>query len=244
MDEITAGPIEEAFRRVETSWMPDERAKAADELRQLRDLFASTGFGDLFTALADFIERHRATSTTHATQTGLRHAPEMLDVLVETTASSAPANPSKLKEWPVSVARARTQHELAEIASRGDRFAVLVADDADELDAGMLDHFAAAGTRVHRIGAAATTDAIVLEVPHRQVNFEVADLASQRPGYWLAGPGGLGVVVREAANSPLDFLQSESARLVKTLHGLGYVQSDSCTGCKQCCCRHHCGRCR
>lgn len=221
VDEIIGGPIEEeAVRRVETSGISDDRAKAAEKLRQLRDLFASTGFGDLFAAPADFSERQRA-SITPVTQTALRHAPEVLDLLIEATASSATANHLKLHEWPVAVARARTQHELKEIASREESFDVLVADDADDFDAAMLDQFAAAGTRVHRIGAAGA-DAIVLEVPHRQVNFEVADLASQRPGYWLAGPGGLGVLVREAADSQLDFLRSQLAKLVKALHDDGY----------------------
>jgi hypothetical protein len=145
----------------------------------------------------------------------------MLDLLVDTTGPSEPAKSSRLKEWPGSVVRARNQNELAELATRERHFDVLVADDADVFAAGTLDRFAAAGTRVHRIGVDAAADAIRLEIPHRQANCEIADLASQRPGYWLGGPEGLGVVVRETPKAELDFLRLEATKLVKGLRDLG-----------------------
>ena len=220
MDKIAATPIEEVMRCLEGNQVLDARARAADELRQLRDLFASIGFGDLFTTPADLVERHEALAAP-AGQATLVHSWGMLDLLVDTTGPSEPAKSSRLKEWPGSVVRARNQNELAELATRERHFDVLVADDADVFAAGTLDRFAAAGTRVHRIGVDAAADAIRLEIPHRQINYEIADLASQRPGYWLGGPEGLGVVVRETPKAELDFLRLEATKLVKGLRNLG-----------------------
>jgi hypothetical protein len=76
----------------------------------------------------------------------------------------------------------------------------------------------AAGARVHRISASMHGDAIALEVPHRQTNYEIADLASQRHGHWLAGPGGLGLVVREMPDTELQSLEAAAARLISSLH--------------------------
>jgi hypothetical protein len=220
MDRIVAAPIEEVMRSLEANQVLDARARAADELRQLRDLFASIGFGDLFTTPVDLVERHEALAPP-AGQATLAHSWGMLDLLVDATDPSEPAKSSRLKEWPCSVVRVRNQNELAELATRERHFDVLVADDADVFAAGTLDWFAAAGTRVHRIGVDAAADAIRLEIPHRQINCEIADLASQRPGYWLGGPDGLGVVVRETPKAELDFLRLEATKLVKGLRDLG-----------------------
>ena len=218
-DEIIFAPIEEAVRRLE-SRVPDGRVKMANELRQLRDLFASTGFGDLFMAPAGFLDPHEPVASA-MTDFGVGHSPEILDLLIEATASAPSPQSLKLIDWPRSHVRARSQLELAEIATRGDHFDVLVADDVDELDASLLDHFATTGTHVHRIGLTARNDAIALEIPHRQTNCEIADLVSERPGRWLSGPGGMGVVVREFGHFDLDFLRAAAGRLVATLQEIG-----------------------
>jgi hypothetical protein len=218
-DEIVFAPIEEAAKRLE-SRLPEGRVKVANELRQLRDLFASTGFGDLFMAPAGFLEQQEALVYA-TTELGESHSPEILDLLVEATATATSDRLPKLSEWPRSHVRLRSQTELVEIATRGDHFDVLVADDVDELDASLLDHFAATGTRVHRIGCTARSDAIPLEIPHRQTNCEIADVVSERPGRWLAGPGGMGIVVRDFGHFDLDFLRAAAARLVGTLQEIG-----------------------
>ena len=218
-DEITFAPIEEAVRRLE-SRVPDGRVKMANELRQLRDLFASTGFGDLFMVPAGFLDPHEPVVSA-MTDFGGGHSPEILDLLIEATASATSGQSLKLTDCPRSHVRARSQLELAEIATRGDHFDVLVADDVDELDASLLDHFATTGTHVHRIGLTARNDAIALEIPHRQTNCEIADLVSERPGRWLSGPGGMGVVVREFGHFDLDFLRAAAGRLVATLQEIG-----------------------
>jgi hypothetical protein len=219
MREVTTAPLEDAAKIIEAGWILDERAKAANELRQLRDVFASTGFGDLFTTPADFFERCEA-AVSHVTQAGLTYGPEMLDLLLGARVDSAAAIPN-LKEWPASFMRARTRNELAEIASRRHRFDVVVADDVGEFDAVMLERFAAAGTWVHKFGIVAGNSAIALEVPHRQIHFEIANLASGRPDHWLAGPSGLGLVVREESNSAYRDLKSAATQLVTTLQALG-----------------------
>ena len=218
-EEIVFAPIEEATRRLE-SRVPDGRVKVANELRQLRDLFASTGFGDLFMAPAGFADQHE-TLMRAMTELGASHSPEILDLLMEATASTTADQMLKLSDWPRTHVRVRSQAELVEIATRGDYFDVLVADDVDELDASLLDHFAATGTRVHRIGYAARGDAIPLEIPHRQTNCDIADVVSERPGRWLTGPGGMGVVVRDFGHFDLDFLRAAAGRLVATLQEIG-----------------------
>jgi hypothetical protein len=218
-DEIAFAPIEEAAKRLE-SRIPDGRVKVANELRQLRDLFASTGFGDLFMAPAGLLDQHE-TLLYAMKEFGASHSPEILDLLVEATASTTLDQLPKLSDWPRAHVRVRSQAELVEIATRGDHFDVLVADDVEELDPSLLDHFAATGTRVHRIGCTARSDAIPLEIPHRQTNCDIADVVSERPGRWLTGPGGMGVVVRDFGHFDLDFLRAAAARLVATLQEIG-----------------------
>jgi hypothetical protein len=219
-DEVVVAPIEEAARRIEEGGVPDGRAKVANELRQLRDLFASTGFGDLFTVPAEFPNQHEHFAS-GMTELGASHSAEILDLLIDATPSPTSYQSPTLTDWPGSHVRARSQSELTEIATRGDHFDVVIADDVDEFDASLLDHFMATGTRVHRIGSTARGDAIPLEIPHRQTNCEIADLISERPARWLAGPGGMGVVVRDFGHFDLDFLRSAAGRLVATLQEIG-----------------------
>jgi hypothetical protein len=219
MREISDAALEEAAKMIEAGRILDESTKAADELRQLRDIFASTGFGDLFTMPADFFVRNQAAAS-HVTQAGLSYAPEILDLLIDARVHSSPAIPD-LKEWPASIMRARTRNELTEIASRRHRFDVVVADDVGEFDADTIERFAAAGTWVHRLGIVQGPEAIALEVPHRQIHFEIANLASGHPERWLAGPGGLGVVVREVSHAAYRALKSAAKQLVTILQDLG-----------------------
>lgn len=72
MGEIIWLPLEKVAERIQADRIPDERARTAEELRQLRDLFASTGFGDLFAAPDDFLERSEALGG-HPAQTAPSH---------------------------------------------------------------------------------------------------------------------------------------------------------------------------
>jgi hypothetical protein len=215
-EEILLAPIEEAEARLATGRVLNERTRAASELRQLRDIFAGTGFGDMFTAPADFAARADAIASRAqmAASVGPIHSPEALDILLDgTTPGASFARPT----WPAAIVRAANARDLAEIAARGDHFDVLIFDDAGEFADDALDRLSAAGTRVHRIGAEIEGDTIVLELPHRQRDPALADLASGRPGRWLAAPIELGVVVREAGSNDLDALRAAGARLAEML---------------------------
>jgi hypothetical protein len=215
-DEILLAPIDEAETRFANGRVLNERTRAASELRQLRDIFAGTGFGDLFAVPADFATRADSipSRSQMAASVGQIHSPEALDILLDGTASGASF---ALPTWPASIVRAANARDLAGIVAHGDHFDVLIADDAREFDDDALDRFAAAGTRVHRIGAAMADDTIVLELPHRQRDAVLADLASGRPGRWLGAPIELGVVVREVAGADLDSLRAAGSRLAEML---------------------------
>jgi hypothetical protein len=125
-------------------------------------------------------------------------------------------------EWPASVVRARSKEELAEITQGRHRFNVIVADDALEVGQPLLDALAADGAVVHRIGVA-DEEAILLDVPHRQQDAELASLASGQQSRWLGAPDGIGLIVRTAPDLTIDQLISAGNRLVQALRNAGCV---------------------
>jgi hypothetical protein len=217
--EIAAAPLEEAATRLAKGTALDARTQAANEVRQLRDIFASTGFGDLLAAPSDFATRNELVVSESTGVAGGRPitSPQVLDILLDT---GVPEPVAALTEWPAALTRAKTMRDLAEAATRGGRIDVLVTDDPFEFEADLLDRFVANGTRVHRIGVDGSAS-VRLDIPHRQRDAALADIASERPGRWLGEPGGMGVVVREAPGTDLEQLRSLAGRLVDMLRNKG-----------------------
>ncbi|MCK1480543.1 ATP-binding protein [Bradyrhizobium sp. 197] len=211
--------IEDAGAVLEAVNHNDPRQRAASELRQLRALFTQTGFGDPFSAPPDFesrIEKARAPVAPTKVATSAYNA-EVLDLLLDLTTYKEYGN---LIDWPPSIVRARSKEELVEIAQSGRQFDVVVADDAPDVAAQLLDAFATNGAVVHRIGVL-DEDAILLEVPHRQQDAEVASAASGQPNRWLGAPDGIGLIVRTAPDLTSEQLLSAAGRLLTKLKNAG-----------------------
>ena len=85
VDEITAGPIEEAHARLCEFRASDPRTLAATELRELRSLFAETGFGDVLSP-PPLPESSAPTALVRTLPP--RYSPEFLDLLLEIDAES------------------------------------------------------------------------------------------------------------------------------------------------------------
>jgi hypothetical protein len=196
-ERIMSAPIEDATDILGSVGTPDPRSKAAAELRQLRDLFASTGFGDLFEAPKDLVDQIGEASTApekiEPQPLGQSYSPEVLDLLLELT--SVIERIPEL-EWPASVKRARTAKEIAGAIESLGRFDVVVIDDVASYPPGLISDIQRSGSTVHRVGSAQQDNAIALEIPHRQADAAIAAAASRRPGRWLGAPESFGVLVR------------------------------------------------
>jgi hypothetical protein len=216
-DRIFSAPIEDALEILSSASAADPRSKAASELRQLRDLFASTGFGDLLKAPED-LARQIEESSKEAADAGAppaapTYSPQILDLLLEfSTLSEFPAQ----AEWPPSVKRARTVQEALDAAA-GKRFDVVVIDDASDFSADGLRQIGASGPMVHRVGVAEHDDAILLEIPHRQADADVAAAASGQPSRWLGAPNSFGLLVRSDSARNVEQLSAAADLLVAEL---------------------------
>ena len=129
-ERIFKAAIEEASSIPESGPL-DPRVKAATEMRQLRELFASTGFGDLLGADGDFVEKVERASASAAPPEAAAlprrpYNPEVLDLLMELTTF---IEQHEAAEWPASVRRARTAQEAFDGISGPVRFDVVVIDD-------------------------------------------------------------------------------------------------------------------
>lgn len=214
-----SAPIEDAAAILEKGSENGPRERAAGELRQLRALFAQTGFGDPLNAPPDFesrLEKARAPRAA-AKDTVLTYNAEVLDLLLDLTTYSEHRD---LIEWPTSIVRARSNEEIAEIVQSGHRFDVVVIDDATEFAHERMDAFAAGGAAVHRIGVS-DEDAILLHVPHRQQDTAIAGAVSGQPNRWLGAPDGIGLIVRTAPDLTVEQLLSAADRLVLSLRKAG-----------------------
>jgi hypothetical protein len=216
-DRIFSAPIEDALEILGGASAADPRSKAASELRQLRDLFASTGFGDLLKAPEDLArqieENSKEAADPGAPPSAPSYSPQILDLLLEfSTLSEFPAQ----AEWPPSVKRARTVQEALDAAA-GNRFDVVVIDDASGFSADDLRQIGASGPTVHRVGVAEHDDAILLEIPHRQADADVAAAASGQPTRWLGTPSSFGLLVRTDSAMSLDQLSAAAGLLVAEL---------------------------
>jgi hypothetical protein len=213
-------PIEDAKGTLENAAETGHRIRVAKEIRQLRELFAETGFGDALTAPADFETRVKeAGSRVHPSVPSSGYDPQILDLLLDLTKRS---EHNALTEWPDNLARARNDAELTEIATSSRQFDVVVVDDASGYAPELLVSLAAAGARVHRIGVAKADDAICLDLPHRQLDATVAEIALGRLNQWLGSPDAIGVVVRTAPHLTIDQLRALANQLAQVLRSNGY----------------------
>lgn len=228
-ERLLNSPIEEASTALGAAGgMPEPRAKAADEARQLRDLFASTGFGDMLDAPEDFarqIEQASLAVPAAEPASGLSYSPGVLDLLLDLTSL---AERSADERWPAGVRRARTASDaLAAFAQN--RFDVVVIDDASGFPADTLAQIKSFRPTVHLLGIAEDDGTISLEIPHRQTDPEVAAAASGQPNRWLGEPGGFGVLVREDEGLDAGRLSAAAERLVTKLQQEGCSASTSGT---------------
>ena len=208
VDEITEGPIEEAHARLCEFRASDPRTFAATELRELRSLFAETGFGDVL-SLPPLPESPAPTALVRTLPP--RYSPEFLDLLLEIDAESDSSHVYECFRWPQSLERARTSEELASLTMIGKRFDVVVTDDADRFNLDLLERLAS--SRLHRLGVAASSANISLEEGSRtgksiSVQLERAD--------------GVGLVYVEAPELEADGLAAVAARLAEHLQHVGF----------------------
>jgi hypothetical protein len=216
-ERIVNAPIEDAPEILGSSSGTDPRSMAASELRQLRDLFASTGFGDLFKAPEDLARQIEASSKdgadAPASPAGQSYSPQILDLMLElSTVSEFPAQ----AEWPSAVKRTRTVQEALD-AVAGNSFDVVVIDDASGFSVDELGRIGASAATVHRLGAAEHDDAILLEIPHRQADADVSAVASGQPGRWLGAPDSFGLLIREDPAMSPEQLSAAAGLLVSEL---------------------------
>jgi hypothetical protein len=208
VDEITAGPIEEAHVRLREFRASDPRSLAAMELRELRSLFAETGFGDVLSP-PTLPESSSPIALVRAAPPP--YSAEFLDLLLEIDAESDCSHVYESSLWPESLERARTGEELASLPMSGKRFDVVVTDDADRFDLDLLERLAS--SRVHRLGVAASSSNISLGEGFRtgesiSVQLEPADA--------------VGLVYVEAPELEAGGLAAVAARLAEHLQHLGF----------------------
>jgi hypothetical protein len=220
-ERIINAPIEDAPEILGGASSTDPRSMAASELRQLRDLFAGTGFGDLFDAPQDLARQIADTSNNSAnvpaSPAGPSYSPQVLDLLLEFSAvSEFPAQ----AEWPSIVKRAKNVQETLD-AVVGNTFDVVVIDDASEFSADELARLGSVAPTVHRLGGSEGDGVVLLEIPHRQSDFEVAAAATGQPGHWLGSPGGFGVLVRTDPTLSVEQLSAAAALLATELNRAG-----------------------
>ena len=224
-ERIVNAPIEDAHEILGSASGTDPRSMAASELRQLRDLFASTGFGDLFKAPEDLARQIEANSKDSANAptlpTGPSYSPQILDLMLEfSMVAEIPAQ----AEWPAAVKRARTVQEALD-AVVGGPFDVAVIDDASGLSVDELGRIGASAATVHRLGAAEHDDAILLEIPHRQADADVAAAASGQPGRWLGAADSFGLLVRADPTMSPEQLSAAAGLLAAELNRSGCTTS-------------------
>jgi hypothetical protein len=208
VDEMTKAPIEECPARLCEFGASDPRALAAMELRELRSLFAATGFGDVLSPPPlpeGFLPERPATAPLP------RYSPTFLDLLIEVDAESDRFESHEARSWPQPLTRARTAEDLAGLAATGEKFEVVVADDADRLAPDLLERLAR--SRLHRLGVAASVGTISLEQGSR-----VRGSVSVR----LEPPDAVGLVHIEAPELEADALRAAAARLAEHLQRAGY----------------------
>ena len=207
VDEITAGPIEEAHGRLREFRASDPRARAAMELRDLRSLFAETGFGDVLSPPP--LPEGSAPAALVRTLPP-RYSPEFLDLLLEIDAESDCSHVYECFRWPQSLERARTSEELASLAVIGKRFDVVVTDDADRFNLDTLECLAR--LRLHRLGVTASSG---------NISLEQGSQAGESISVQLERADTVGLVYVEAPEFEANALAAGAERLAEHLRRLG-----------------------
>jgi len=158
VDEMSRAPIEDAPSRLSEFRALDPRVLAAVELRELRSLFAATGFGDVLSPppLPECPAPARSAATTPP-----RYSPAFLDLLLEIDSESDRFEIYKAPSWSPALVRARSPAELASLAATGKNFDVVVADDADQLAPDLLRGLAR--SHLHLLAVATSAGTISLE---------------------------------------------------------------------------------
>ena len=208
VDEITEGPIEEAHARLCEFRASDPRTLAATELRELRSLFAETGFGDVLSA-PPLPESPAPTALVRTPPP--RYSPEFLDLLLEIDAENDRSHVYECFRWPQSLERARTSEELASLTMIGKRFDVVVTDDAERFNLDLLERLAS--SRLHRLGVAASSGNISLEEGSR---------TGESISVQLERAEAVGLVYVEAPELEADGLAAIAARLAEHLQHVGF----------------------
>ena len=208
VDEVTAGPIEEAPVRLREFRASDPRALAAMELRELRSVFAETGFGDVLSPPT--LPESPVPAALERTLPP-RYSPEFLDLLLEIDAESDGSHVYECFRWPQSLERARTSEELASLTMVGKRFDVVVTDDADRFDLDTLERLAS--SRLHRLGVAASSGNVSLDQGSR---------AGESISIQLEHADAVGLVYVEAPELEADALAGVAARLAEHLQHAGF----------------------
>ncbi|MGA7804511.1 hypothetical protein [Bradyrhizobium sp.] len=228
-ERICRAPLEEAFAQLESA-APDARAMAATEMRQLRELFASTGFGDLLDADDDFVDKVEHASAAPPQAAALLpqpYSPQVLDLLLDLTTFT---EQHEAAEWPASVMRARTAQEALDAIGGAARFDVAVIDDVSDYPLHLAHALETSGATVHRIGVTDHDAAIVLAMPHRQSDADIAAATSGQPNRWIGASGSFGIVVRTDPRLESAQLSSAADRLVLELRKSGCNAAQASTG--------------
>jgi hypothetical protein len=208
VDEMIKAPIEEGPTRTCAFRVSDPRALAAMELRELRSLFAATGFGDVLSSppLPESPLPERP-----ATAPPPQYSPTFLDLLLDIDAESDVSQSYEGRAWPQLLTRARTAEELAGLAATEKTFEVVVVDDADRFSQDLLERLS--HSRLHRLGVASVGSTVSLEQ-----GFRVGGSISVR----LEPPDTVGLVIVEARELEAEALPSAARRLAQHLQHAGY----------------------
>ena len=206
--DMLARPLSELPEVTETAAGNASRREAARELRDIRDAYAATGFGDVLGApppRADGLRR------------APRPAPEFLDMLLPPARTPLPP----VRQSPVQ----RYREGMDPTALRGDYDVVVVDDEAGASDAlvGAVDSL---GTLTHWIGVRpGDGEAYTLARPHRQRDALLANVATGHVDVpaWLGSPKGAGIVVRKVPAHEVDDLAAARASMVEALSRAGYA---------------------
>ncbi|MBR0793044.1 hypothetical protein JQ631_28560 [Bradyrhizobium manausense] len=220
-ERLLSTPIEDASTVLSTTGGPDPRSKAADEARQLRELFTSTGFGDPFNAPDDFVQQVERISgdpkQADDPPSSTSYSPGVLDLLLDLTALT---NREGSAEWPSAVTLAKTPEEARTAIADG-KFDVVVIDDASSFPSELLRQIEATRPIVHSLGVDEHDGTTSLEIPHRQVDADVAAAATGAPNRWLGQPNGFGVLVRAEHDLTIDDLSASAGLLAMALREQG-----------------------
>ncbi len=190
-----------------------ERLSAALALREIRDAYAATGFGDVL----DPASVPPAPALAPPARRAPRHDPASLDLLLPLARPPAAPGPNT----PL-VHRHRPGEDASPLRADYD---VVVVDDEESMPDETIAAVDSLATLTHYVGVRqGDHDDFRLSWPHRQRDMVLANVATGRlaPPAWLGSPKGAGVVVRVLDRDALPVLAAAARRLVGLLRDAGY----------------------